>query len=147
MEKEILYNSKIAWYSYLNTLLLILPVSVFTYVNYLGSEKVNFYLIAILVITILYCIYYLKYFTVSKNEFSIVRPFWFIRKKVFQKDEIEQIRFYSNKSGNLGGRFMNIKLKNNHDIVDFRIEFTKKRRDLFMNSLKENNYNVMNELL
>ena len=42
---------------------------------------------------------------------------------------------------------MNIKLKNNHDIVDFRIEFTKKQRDLFMNSLKENNYNVMNELL
>ena len=146
MEKEILYNSKIAWYSYLNTLLLILPVSVFTYVNYLGSEKVNFYLIAILVITILYCIYYLKYFTVSKNEFSIVRPFWFIRKKVFQKTQIEQIRFYNNKSGNFGGRFMNIKLKNNHDIVDFRIEFTKKQRDLFIHSLQNYNFNVLNEL-
>ena len=146
MEKEILYNSKIAWYSYLNTLLLILPVSVFTYVDYLSSEKVNFYLIAILVITILYCIYYLKYFTVSKNEFSIVRPFWFVRKNVFQKDEIVQIRFYNIKSGNFGGRFINIKLKNNHDIVDFRIEFSKKQRDLFINSLQNYNYNVVNEL-
>jgi hypothetical protein len=147
MEKEILYNSKIAWYSYLNTLLLILPVSVFTYVDYLSSEKVNFYLIAILVITILYCIYYLKYFTVSKNEFSIVRPFWFVRKNVFQKDEIVQIRFYNIKSGNFGGRFMNIKLKNNHDIVDFRIEFTKEQRDLFIKSLQNYNYNVVNELI
>jgi hypothetical protein len=147
MVKEFLYNSKIAWYSYLNALLLILPVSAFTYVDYLSSEKVNFYLIAILIIVFLYCFHYLKYFTVSNNELSIIRPFWFVRKNVFKKDEIEQIRFYSNKSGNLGGRFMNIKLKNNHDIVGFRIEFTKKQRDLFMNSLKENNYNVMNELL
>lgn len=147
MVKEFLYNSKIAWYSYLNALLLILPVSAFTYVDYLSSEKVNFYLIAILIIAFLYCFHYLKYFTVSNNELSIIRPFWFVRKNVFKKDEIEQIRFYSNKSGNLGGRFMNIKLKNNHDIVDFRIEFTKKQRDLFMNSLKENNCNVMNELL
>ena len=84
MEKEILYNSKIAWYSYLNTLLLILSVSVFTYVDYLGSEKVNLYLIAVLIITFLYCIHYLKYFTVSNNELSIIRPFWFVRKKVFQ---------------------------------------------------------------
>lgn len=146
MEKEILYNSKIAWYSYLNILLLILSVSVFTYVDYLSSEKVNFYLITILIITFLYCIHYLKCFTVSKNEVSIVRPFWFIRKKVFHKDEIEQIRFYSNKSGNLGGRFMNIKLKKNHKIVDFRIEFTKKQRDSFINSLQNYNFNVLNEL-
>ena len=131
MEKEILYNSKIAWYSYLNTLLLILSVSVFTYVDYLGSEKVNLYLIAVLIITFLYCIHYLKYFTVSNNELSIIRPFWFVRKKVFQKTQIEQIRFYNNKSGNFGGRFINIKLKNNHDIVDFRIEFVKKQRDFF----------------
>lgn len=146
MEKEILYNSKIAWYSYLNTLLLILSVSVFTYVDYLGSEKVNLYLIAVLIITFLYCIHYLKYFTVSNNELSIIRPFWFVRKKVFQKTQIEQIRFYNNKSGNFGGRFMNIKLKNNHDIVDFRIEFTKKQRDLFINSLQNYNFNVLNEL-
>lgn len=146
MEKEILYNSKIAWYSYLNTLLLILSVSVFTYVDYLGSEKVNLYLIAVLIITFLYCIHYLKYFTVSNNELSIIRPFWFVRKKVFQKTQIEQIRFYNNKSGNFGGRFMNIKLKNNHDIVDFRIEFTKKQRDLFINSLQNYNFNVWNEL-
>ncbi|UGS24098.1 hypothetical protein [Flavobacterium channae] len=146
MEKEILYNSKIAWYSYLNTLLLILSVSVFTYVDYLGSEKVNLYLIAVLIITFLYCIHYLKYFTVSNNELSIIRPFWFVRKKVFQKTQIEQIRFYNNKSGNFGGRFMNIKLKNNHDIVDFRIEFTKKQRDLFVNSLQNYNFNVWNEL-
>jgi hypothetical protein len=146
MEKEILYNSKIAWYSYLNTLLLILSVSVFTYVDYLGSEKVNLYLIALLIITFLYCIYYLKYFTVSNNELSIVRPFWVVRKKVFQKTQIEQIRFYNNKSGNFGGRFMNIKLKNNHDIVDFRIEFAKKQRDLFVNSLQNYNFNVLNEL-
>ena len=96
MEKEILYNSKIAWYSYLNTLLLILPVSVFTYVDYLSSEKVNFYVIAILIITFLYCIHYLKYFTVSKNEISIVRPFWFVRKNIFKKDEIEYILANSN---------------------------------------------------
>ena len=146
MEKEILYNSKIAWYSYLNTLLLILSVSVFTYVDYLGSEKVNLYLIALLIITFLYCIYYLKYFTVSNNELSIVRPFWVVRKKVFQKTQIKQIRFYNNKSGNFGGRFMNIKLKNNHDIVDFRIEFAKKQRDLFVNSLQNYNFNVLNEL-
>jgi hypothetical protein len=146
MEKEILYNSKIAWYSYLNTLLLILSVSVFTYVDYLGSEKVNLYLIAVLIITFLYCIHYLKYFTVSNNELSIIRPFWFVRKKVFQKTQIEQIRFYNNKSGNFGGRFMNIKLKNNHDIVDFRIEFAKKQRDLFINSLQNYNFNVLNEL-
>ena len=146
MEKEILYKSKIAWYSYLNTLLLILSVSVFTYVDYLGSEKVNLYLIAVLIITFLYCIHYLKYFTVSNNELSIIRPFWFVRKKVFQKTQIEQIRFYNNKSGNFGGRFMNIKLKNNHDIVDFRIEFTKKQRDLFINSLQNYNFNVWNEL-
>jgi len=146
MEKEILYNSKIAWYSYLNTLLLILSVLVFTYVDYLGSEKVNSYLIAVLIITFLYCIHYLKYFTVSNNELSIIRPFWFVRKKVFQKTQIEQIRFYNNKSGNFGGRFMNIKLKNNHDIVDFRIEFTKKQRDLFVNSLQNYNFNVWNEL-
>ena len=146
MEKEILYNSKIAWYSYLNTLLLILSVSVFTYVDYLGSEKVNLYLIAVLIITFLYCIHYLKYFTVSNNELSIIRPFWFVRKKVFQKTQIEQIRFYNNKSGNFGGRFMNIKLKNNHDIVDFRIEFTKKQRDLFINSLQNYNFNVWYEL-
>jgi hypothetical protein len=146
MEKEILYNSKIAWYSYLNTLLLILSVSVFTYVDYLGSEKVNLYLIAVLIITFLYCIHYLKYFTVSNNELSIIRPFWFVRKKVFQKTQIEQIRFYNNKSGNFGGRFMNIKLKNNHDIVDFRIEFTKKQGDSFINSLQNYNFNVLNEL-
>ena len=146
MEKEILYNSKIAWYSYLNTLLLILPVSVFTYVDYLSSEKVNFYVIAILIITFLYCIHYLKYFTVSKNEISIVRPFWFVRKNIFKKDEIEYIRFYNIKSGNFGGRFMNIKLKNNNDIVDFRIEFAKKQRDSFINSLQNYNFNVLNEL-
>lgn len=147
MDKEILYNSKIAWYSYLNTLLLILSVSVFTYVDYLGSEKVNLYLIVVLIITFLYCIHYLKYFTVSNNELSIVRPFWFVRKKVFQKTLIEQIRFYNNKSGNFGGRFMNIKLKNNNDIVDFRIEFAKKKqRDLFINSLQDYNFNVLNEL-
>lgn len=146
MGKEFLYNSKIAWYSYLNTLLLILSVSVFTYVDYLGSEKVNLYLIAVLIITFLYCTHYLKYFTVSNNELSIIRPFWFVRKKVFQKTQIEQIRFYNNKSGNFGGRFMNIKLKNNHDIVDFRIEFAKKQRDLFINSLQNYNFNVLNEL-
>ena len=146
MEKEILYDSKIARYSYLNTLLLILSVSFFTYIDYLNSEKVNFFLITILVIAVLYCIYYLKYFIVSQSEFSIVRPFWFVRKNVFQKDEIEMIRFYNLKSGNFGGRVMNIKLQNNNDIVDFRIEFTKKQRDLFINSLKENNYNVKNEL-
>ena len=146
MEKEILYNSKIAWYSYLNTLLLIISVSVFNYVDYLSSEKVNLYLIVVFIITFLYCIHYLKYFTVSNNELSIIRPFWFVRKKVFQKTQIEQIRFYNNKSGNFGGRFMNIKLKNNHDIVDFRIEFAKKQRDLFINSLQNYNFNVLNEL-
>ena len=41
---------------------------------------------------------------------------------------------------------MNIKLKNNHDIVDFRIEFTKKQRDLFINSLQNYNFNVWYEL-
>ena len=146
MEKEILYNSKIAWYSYLNTLLLILPVSVFTYVDYLSSEKVNFYVIAILIITFLYCIHYLKYFTVSNNELSIIRPFWFVRKNIFKKDEIEYIRFYNIKSGNFGGRFMNIKLKNNNDILDFRIEFAKEQRDSFINSLQNYNFNVLNEL-
>ena len=146
MEKGILYKSKIAWYSYLNTLLLILSVSVFTYVDYLGSEKVNLYLIAVLIITFLYCFYYLKYFTVSNNELSIIRPFWFVRKNVFQKDEIEHIRFYNIKSGNFGGRFMNIKLKNNNDILDFRIEFAKEQRDSFINSLQNYNFNVLNEL-
>ena len=146
MEKGILYNSKIAWYSYLNTLLLILPISTFTYVDYLSSEKVNFYVIAILIITFLYCIHYLKYFTVSKNEISIVRPFWFVRKNIFKKDEIEYIRFYNIKSGNFGGRFMNIKLKNNNDILDFRIEFAKEQRDSFINSLQNYNFNVLNEL-
>ena len=146
MEKGILYNSKIAWYSYLNTLLLILPISTFTYVDYLSSEKVNLYLIAVLIITFLYCFYYLKYFTVSNNELSIIRPFWFVRKNVFQKDEIEHIRFYNIKSGNFGGRFMNIKLKNNNDILDFRIEFAKEQRDSFINSLHHYNFNVLNEL-
>jgi hypothetical protein len=146
MEKGILYNSKIAWYSYLNTLLLILPISTFTYVDYLSSEKVNLYLIAVLIITFLYCFYYLKYFTVSNNELSIIRPFWFVRKNVFQKDEIEHIRFYNIKSGNFGGRFMNIKLKNNNDILDFRIEFAKEQRDSFINSLQNYNFNVLNEL-
>ena len=41
---------------------------------------------------------------------------------------------------------MNIKLKNNNDIVDFRIEFAKKQRDSFINSLQNYNFNVLNEL-
>jgi hypothetical protein len=82
---------------------------------------------------------------VSKDELSVVRPFWFVRENVFKKDEILQIRFYNNKSGNLGGRFMSIEFRTNSDCKDFRIEFAKNQRDLFINSLKENNYNVVYE--
>lgn len=83
---------------------------------------------------------------VFDNKLLIVKPFWVKREKVYFKYEIDRIRFYNDKSGNLGGRFMEIKIKNNSKIHNFRIELSKNDRDYFISFLKDKNYNIINEL-
>ena len=83
---------------------------------------------------------------VFDNKLLIVKPFWVKREKVYFKNEIDRIRFYNDKSGNLGGRFMEIKIKNNSKIHNFRIELSKNDRDYFISFLKDKNYTIINEL-
>lgn len=81
---------------------------------------------------------------VFDNKLLIVKPFWIKREKVYFKNEIDRIRFYKDKSVNLGGRFMEIKIKSNSKIHNFRIELSKKDRDCFISFLKDKNYNIIN---
>lgn len=143
---KVFFKSKIVWYSYLNILILLVPALIITYIKYINTKSVNIYLVTLIILIITYGIYYLKYFMVFDNKLLIVKPFWVKREKVYFKNEIDRIRFYNDKSGNLGGRFMEIKIKNNSKIHNFRIELSKNDRDYFISFLKDKNYTIINEL-
>jgi hypothetical protein len=146
MGKALFFKSRIVWYIYLNIFILLSPVLIISYLNYIDSKKTNIYLILLIILSVTFCAYYLKYFIVWNNRLCVVRPFWIKSNKVYLKNEIENIRFYNVKSGNFGGEFVGIEMKNKSKNQNIRIELSKEDKLNIVCFLNENNYNVSNEL-